>query len=70
MSVNNAVQELGSVCSNCGSHNIFKYLGLRKTVPIHFKGTGFAINDLALDKIGFPKHYKENPEVREKIKNM
>ncbi len=68
--VSNAVSEIGATCSSCGSTNIFKYLGSFKTVPILFKGTGFAANDLALGRIGFPEHYKENPEIRKKLKNM
>lgn len=70
MKVKDAVEELGAECPKCGSTDIFKYLGNMKTAHIHFKGVGFATNDLALDKIGFPKHYKDNPEVREKLKNM
>lgn len=63
-------EELGITCPSCGSSNIFRYLGRRKTIPIHFKGSGFAINDLALDRIGFPKHYKQNKEVRDKLKDI
>lgn len=62
-------EDLGLKCPKCKSLNIFKYLGA-KPVPVHFKGTGFAINDLALSKIGFPEHYKQNKEVRDKLKEM
>lgn len=63
-------ESLGIVCPNCGANNIFKYLGNRKTLPIQFKGPGFAINDAALDRIGFPKHYRQNKEVRDKLKDL
>lgn len=62
-------KSLGIHCPKCDSENVFKYLGA-KPVPVHFKGTGFAINDLALSKIGFPEHYKQNKEVRDKLKDM
>lgn len=67
MSVNDAVAELGTSCPNCESPDVFKYLGNLKTAYIQFKGVGFAKNDLALDKIGFPKHYHQNPEIRQKL---
>lgn len=67
MKVDNAVEELGAKCPECESQDIFKYLGTLKTAYIQFKGVGFAKNDLALSKIGFPKHYHQNPEIRKKL---
>lgn len=69
MHVNDAVTELGLRCPVCGSENIFKFLGNMKTAYIQFKGLGFAVNDHALDKINFPKHYRDNPEIRDKLKD-
>lgn len=69
--VNHSMTENPEVdCEVCGSKNTHKYLGNIRNVPIRFRGVGFAANDLALSKIGFPEHYKENPEVRKKLGEM
>lgn len=68
--VNDAVEELGLSCPTCHSTDIHKYLGNMKTVPIKFKGTGFASNDLALDKLGMPKNIRNNPEVKKKLSEL
>jgi predicted nucleic acid-binding Zn ribbon protein len=70
MKVSDAVAELGLFCPNCESSNIFKYLGNMATTYIQFKGTGFSINDAALDKVKFPKHYRDNPEVKNKLDKL
>lgn len=67
MKVNDVVAELDAKCPQCESQDIFKYLGNMKTAYIQFKGIGFSVNDHALDKINFPKHYKDNPEIRKKL---
>lgn len=70
MKVNDAVEELGAKCPKCESQEIFKYLGNMKTAHIQFKGLGFAVNDHALDKIKFPKHYRDNPEIKDKLNKL
>lgn len=69
-SVKEDATSLGLVCPECNSEDIYRYFGDMKTVPIHFKGTGFTLNDHALDRIGFPKHYREIPDVKNKLKDM
>ena len=44
------------VCPTCGSQNCRRMVGATRTL---FKGTGFAINDIALDRLGMPKHVRE-----------
>lgn len=44
------------VCLTCGSSNTRRMVAATRTL---FKGTGFAINDSALDKIGMPAHVRE-----------
>jgi len=70
MKVSNAAEELGSSCPICESNDVFKYLGNLKTAYISFKGPGFSVNDSALDRVGFPKHYRENPEIRDKLNKL
>lgn len=67
--VNNAVEELGLCCENCESSDVKKYLGNYKTATVMFKGTGFAVNDLALEKIGMPKAQRESPMAQRKLKD-
>lgn len=43
-------------CDVCGSVNTKRLISATRTV---FKGTGFAINDLALDRIGMPQHVRQ-----------
>lgn len=63
--VDDAVAECGLVCPSCSSINIRKYFGTFSKPPtIVFKGMGWVGTDTALKKVGFPDHYKENPEVR------
>ena len=63
-------ESLGLRCPECDSHDIYKYFGNMRTVPIHFKGTGFAVNDLALDAIGMPKSIQNSPATKERLKKM
>lgn len=69
-SINEDKDGLGLVCENCGSENIFKYLGGYGTATIIFKGTGWVINDTALEKVGMPKPQRESREAQEKLKDM
>lgn len=67
MAVDNAPEELGLTCPVCGSTDVFKFLGGRKTLGIKFVGTGFAGNDAALDAIGMPKSTQNSPEARKHL---
>lgn len=67
MSVDNAVEEIGLRCPECGSDDIFKYLGNRDTLVIRFRGPGWAINDMALDRLGMPEATRNSPEARKRL---
>lgn len=66
--INDAVEELNLSCPECSSINIKKYLGNYGTATVVFKGPGFAINDLAMEKIGMPKAQRESVEARDAMK--
>ena len=66
--VDDAVEELGLLCSECESKNIKKYFGNYSTATVMFKGPGFAINDLAMEKIGMPKPQRESLEAKKAMK--
>lgn len=68
ITVNDAVEELDLKCPECESKNIKKYLGNYGTATVVFKGTGFAINDLAMHKIGMPKPQRESLEAQKAMK--
>lgn len=69
-SINDDAESLGLTCPECNSHDVYKYFGNMRTVPIHFKGTGWAIVDSALDAIGMPKNIQNSHATKEAIKKM
>jgi len=66
-SIDDTASSLGLKCPSCGSVNIFKYLGNYKTLPIKFIGTGWTVNDNALDAIGMPEATRNSAEARERL---
>lgn len=46
-------------CKECGSEHTKRYMGNANIRNI-FKGTGFAVNDLALDKMKVPQSVRKN----------
>jgi len=69
-SIHETAEDISLTCENCGSTNIFRYLGNYDTATIVFKGMGWAGTDAALDKIGMPKATRESPEAKNKLKNL
>lgn len=69
ITVDDAVEELGLNCPECESINIHKYIGNYGTATVMFKGPGFAINDLAMQKIGMPRPQRESLEAKKAMKN-
>lgn len=69
-SIKETAESLGLKCPECNGDDIFKYLGNLKSIPIKFKGTGFSVNDGALDKLGFPKNTRNDPEVKKRLNDL
>lgn len=69
-SINDDATSLNLVCPNCESADIFKYFGNMRTLPVHFKGTGFSINDSALDKLGMPKNIQNSEATKDRLKRL
>jgi len=67
ISVDDAVEELGLKCPECGSQDIFKYLGKRKSLTVKFIGTGWYINDSALEAAGMPEATRNSPETKKRL---
>lgn len=69
-SIHDEAEDLGLVCENCESDNIFRYLGNYDTATIVFRGMGWAGTEAALDKIGMPKATRNSPEAKQKLKDL
>lgn len=57
-------------CPECGLTDTYKYFGAMKTVPVHFKGSGWHIVDSALDAAGMPKNIQQSKETRDALRKM
>lgn len=58
--VTHSIKEDPSVaCTKCDSEHTKRYIG-NANMRVIFKGTGFAINDMALDKAGVPSSVRRN----------
>ena len=69
-SIHDEAEDLGLMCENCESENIFRYLGNYDTATIVFRGMGWAGTESALDKIGMPKATRNSPEAQQKLKDL
>lgn len=69
-SVHEDKDSLGIECPNCSSTDVFRYLGNYGTATIVFKGTGWVVNDTALERIGMPKAQRESPEAQKYLKDL
>ncbi len=69
-SVHEDKYSLGLVCENCGSENIFRYLGNYGTATVIFKGVGWKVNDTALERLGMPAAQRNSPEAQKYLKDM
>ena len=67
-SIHESAEDISLVCENCGSKNIFRYLGNYDTATIVFRGMGWAGTESALDKIGMPKETRGSHEAQQKLK--
>lgn len=63
-------ESLGLKCPECSSHDIHKYFGNMKTLTVKFKGAGFAVNDMALEKLGMPESIRNSPHTKKALEEL
>ena len=69
-SIHEDKDSLEITCENCGSENVFKYLGNYGTATIIFKGTGWVVNDSALERVGMPEAQRNSPHAQKYLKDL
>lgn len=57
-------------CPECSGVDTHKYIGNYRTMPVRFKGTGWVVNDTALDAVGMPENIRNSAATKEKLKNL